>query len=118
MGSYPSYLYSTAPLPVASPHPSHQSAPAALPASYFAPQLLLQCCRVSSGLCEAAVLAGAPDALLTLREGANGTLSLLALTALLEGLHARRGGGGAAAAQNALAVPQATDDALRRLAGG
>ncbi|KAG2431488.1 hypothetical protein HXX76_009502 [Chlamydomonas incerta] len=103
----------------------------------YALQLLLQCCRTCPGLCQAAVLAGAPEALLALglRDsgsgggggggGSNGAVALLALTAVLEGLHSRRGamaggaGGGsaAAAAQNALAPGAATDDALRRLAG-
>lgn len=101
----------------------------------YALQLLLQCGRTCPALCQAAVLAGAPEALLALglRDsgsggggggggGSNGALALLALTAILEGLHSRRGaaGGGtgsAAAAQNALTPGGATDDALRRLAG-
>ncbi|KAG2431486.1 hypothetical protein HXX76_009500 [Chlamydomonas incerta] len=99
----------------------------------YALQLLLQCGRTCPGLCQAAVLAGAPEALLALglRDsgsgggggGSNGAVALLALTAVLEGLHSRRGataggagGGSAAAAKNALAPGAATDDALRRLA--
>ncbi|KAG2425226.1 hypothetical protein HYH02_015053 [Chlamydomonas schloesseri] len=96
----------------------------------YALQLLLHCGRTCPGLCQAAVLAGAPEALLALglRDsgsgggGSNGALALLALTAVLEGLHSRRGAaaggaGSAAAAQNALTPGAATDDALRRLAG-
>ncbi|KAG2493565.1 hypothetical protein HYH03_008379, partial [Edaphochlamys debaryana] len=103
----------------------------------YALQLLLQSGRACPALCQAAVLAGAPEGLMGLRDGPNGALALLGLTALLEGLHSRRGapqgaaggagqgaggGGGpaaaaAAAAQNALTPGSATDEALRRLAG-
>ncbi len=89
----------------------------------YALQLILQCSRACPQLCQAAVLANTPDALLRLRDGANGSLALLALTAVLEGLHARRGsavgpgGTAAAAAQSAMVPGPATDDAIRRLAG-
>ncbi|GFR42823.1 hypothetical protein Agub_g3780, partial [Astrephomene gubernaculifera] len=59
----------------------------------YALQLLLQCGRACPQLCQAAVLAGAPEALLGLREGPNAALALLALTAVLEGLYSRRGAG-------------------------
>ncbi|GLI63648.1 hypothetical protein VaNZ11_006646 [Volvox africanus] len=89
----------------------------------YALQLILQCSRACPQLCQAAVLANAPEALLRLREGANGALALLALTAVLEGLHARRGAAGAAggtaaaAAQSAMVPGPTTDDAIRRLGG-
>lgn len=92
-------------------------------ADLYSLQLILQCSRACPQLCQAAVLAKAPEALLRLRDGANGALALLALTAVLDGLHARRGAAGAsggtaaAAAQSSLVPGPATDDAIRRLAG-
>ncbi|GIM09257.1 hypothetical protein Vretimale_13139, partial [Volvox reticuliferus] len=88
----------------------------------YALQLILQCSRACPQLCQAAVLANAPEALLRRCEGANGALALLALTAVLEGLHARRGasgaaGGAAAAAQSAMVPGLTTDEAIRRLGG-
>ncbi len=81
-------------------------------------QLILQCSRACPHLCESVVLAGGPEALLGLRDGQNGALALLALTALLEGLHPQRGApGSSAAAQGAVSASAATDDAIRRLSG-
>ncbi|GLC39018.1 hypothetical protein PLESTM_000827500 [Pleodorina starrii] len=120
------------PVSAAAGGPNNAGAPGAGAVSkvdLYSLQLLLQCSRACPQLCQAAVLANAPEALLRLRDGSNGALALLALTAVLEGLHARRGaagaaagaaGGGtaaAAAAQGAMVPGPATDDAIRRLTG-
>ncbi|KAK9831906.1 hypothetical protein WJX81_007961 [Elliptochloris bilobata] len=88
--------------------------------------LLLAVCRLQPALCEAAALAGAPEALLAASEGPHGAAALLALAALARGVAERRaaadgdGGGGAAtsaaAAAAALLPPGCPAAPFRRLA--
>ncbi|GAX79537.1 hypothetical protein CEUSTIGMA_g6978.t1 [Chlamydomonas eustigma] len=92
-------------------------------------QVLCQCSRVSPHLCEAAALAQAPTYLMGVRDGHNGTLALLTLSSVLDGVTAGGRWGASQALQAPTAVPSAspaaaalapsssTDDAIRKLAG-
>ncbi|MEW5307613.1 MAG: hypothetical protein WDW36_009992 [Sanguina aurantia] len=97
-------------------------------------QVLLHASRVCTALCDAAVTAAVPRALLAmaLNGSPHSTLALLTLTAIVEGVHSRKHLSGAALADGppprpgsaaatrpraALLPSTATDDAIKRLAG-
>lgn len=80
-------------------------------------QVLCHCCRVCPTLCEAAVQALVPEALLVAKDGGSGSLALLTLSAIVDGVHSRRVAGIQGPAQAAITPNAATDEVIKQLAG-